>query len=1184
MKNPFPYEFHISRQSRDRYEFADSFFETNGRVIVANINAARLFAQQINNRRNLSANPELAARAGDINALGLIDEVLHHMLDEYKRQQNPAVIAQALSWLEQNIGQQATDAALERFIDEFPPQAVYHRTLTPRAYLAMSSTGADGIPLPNRQVALEEMLLLWLVNANPAAVSYQELFDDSVLRQRTLYPQIIDEIYQFFSIQPAFSAESGNFIDFLRAPALAVPGSLTGQLEYIRSRWGENVRSFISRLMISLDIIREENRPYFPPGPGPALVPDFSQAEFFPRPGPGYQEYEAFSEDLDWMPRVVMIAKNSYVWLDQLSKKYGESIIHLDQVPDEELDILARWGINGLWLIGIWERSQASERIKKLRGNPEAVASAYSIFYYDIANDLGGEAAFQDLRRRAWDRGIRMGSDMVPNHMGIDSRWVIEHPDWFISLPQSPFPSYTYNGPDLSIDERVGIFIEDHYYDNTDAAVVFKRIDRWTGSSQYIYHGNDGTSMPWNDTAQLNYLIPEVREAVLQTILHVARKFPIIRFDAAMTLAKRHYHRLWFPEPGAGGDIPSRAGLGLSQQAFDEVFPEEFWRQVVDRVAQEVPDTLLLAEAFWLMEGYFVRTLGMHRVYNSAFMNMMRDEKNQEYRLVIKNTMEFDPEILKRYVNFMNNPDERTAVDQFGKGDKYFGVCTVMATLPGLPMLGHAQIEGFTEKYGMEYRKAYWEEQVDPYLVERHEKEIFPLFRKRALFAEAAAFRLFDFFTPEGAVDEDVFAYTNCRGSDHSLVVYQNRFKSTRGWLNASSAFPRKAGDDKHLIQENLAYSLSLPEDPDAFIIMKEQNTGQEFLFPCLEVHRKGMYLELAAYQCLVFLDFKVVYDTPEEPYARLYQFLGSKSVPDISEALLELQYQALLTPFRELVNAGSLSWLIQNRWNDRGTPTTHTLEAITEVDKKITLFYEAAASWMNENILDGSQAVSKDIIKAIAAGAAEEIAWILALPSLTEKIPSSRNRSIRQVLEKLQAGPGAKSELLKGSPLVWTVLVSYSIVRGLGLLEGASLASDRSRAYLSRWLLDKQIARTLVHLGQDDWNAARGARLVRLLLAWQDWFTTGLPAAEQAARFLKEKVRDLETQRFLNINLYDGKLWFNKENYEEMTWWLLALAAIAVRPIPPKESGVFLGEAAAVIDLLVEAEARSGYQVDNLV
>ena len=66
----------------------------------------------------------------------------------------------------------------------------------------------------------------------------------------------------------------------------------------------------------------------------------------------------------------------------------------------------------------------------------------------------------------------------------------------------------------------------------------------------------------------------------------------------------------------------------------------------------------------------------MHRVYNSAFMNMLRNEENAKYRLIMKNTLEFDPEILKRYVNFMNNPDERTAVDQFGKGDKYFGICT----------------------------------------------------------------------------------------------------------------------------------------------------------------------------------------------------------------------------------------------------------------------------------------------------------------------------------------------------------------------------------------------------------------------------------------------------------------------------------------------------------------------------
>ena len=295
--------------------------------------------------------------------------------------------------------------------------------------------------------------------------------------------------------------------------------------------------------------------------------------------------------------------------------------------------------------------------------------------------------------------------------------------------------------------------------------------DRATGAARYVYHGNDGTSFPWNDTAQLDFLDPAVREQVIQTILDVARRFPIIRFDAAMVLAKKHIQRLWWPEPGTGGAIPSRAEHAMTKAEFDARMPDEFWREVVDRVAAEVPGTLLLAEAFWLLEGYFVRTLGMHRVYNSAFMHMLRDEDNAGYRKVIKETIEFDPEILKRYVNFMSNPDEKTAIEQFGKGDKYFGVATVLATLPGLPMLGHGQVQGFGEKYGMEFRRAMLDEKPDPWLVERHEREIFPLLHRRAWFAEATDFLLYDFATTGGHVDEAVLAYSNGSGRERSLVA-----------------------------------------------------------------------------------------------------------------------------------------------------------------------------------------------------------------------------------------------------------------------------------------------------------------------------------------------------------------------------------------------------------------------------
>ena len=674
-------ELHLSHQARERYQLGADLLSDSGHVRLADFRTARELAQEINRSRDLTSHPEQTVRAGQLNAMGLIDDILRHVTDLYRQQASPEVTRRAIDWLEARLGQEALDEALRAYVAEFPPLAVAQRQILPDAYLAGETDG-----LPNRQVVLEELLMLWLDNMNPAASPLTELFDDRALEQETPYLQIIFNLRQFLETQPKFGPENQNLVDMLRSPAVAVPLSLSGQLSYIREKWAPLLGDYLDLLLSGLDLLKEEEKVSFA-GPGPTQVLEFGGL------GPEIAS-EGYSADRDWMPRLVMLAKSTYVWLDQLSRKYQRPITRLDQIPDEELDTLARWGVSGLWLIGLWERSRASQRIKQLMGNPEAVASAYSLYDYQIAYDLGGEEAYRNLRQRAWQRGIRLASDMVPNHMGIDSRWVIEHPDWFLALDYSPFPSYTFNGPDLSSDERVGVFLEDHYYNRTDAAVVFKRVDRWTGSAQYIYHGNDGTSMPWNDTAQLNYLHPEVREAVIQTILHVARQFPIIRFDAAMTLAKRHFQRLWFPEPGAGGAIASRAEHGLTKAQFDAAMPVEFWREVVERVAQEAPDTLLLAEAFWMMEGYFVRTLGMHRVYNSAFMNMLKAEDNAKYRASIKNVLEFDPEILKRFVNFMNNPDEETAVAQFGKDDKYFGVCTLMVTMPGLPMIGHGQVEG----------------------------------------------------------------------------------------------------------------------------------------------------------------------------------------------------------------------------------------------------------------------------------------------------------------------------------------------------------------------------------------------------------------------------------------------------------------------------------------------------------
>jgi len=865
-----------SKTSRLKYSFSADFFRPDGHVILSDLATARAFATQMS---ALRSDP---VPATDLYALSLLDEAYHILLKHFYARYT-GVMGRAMGVLQSNLGSKY-DLTLSKFTEEFPPMSVYRGETTAGVYLSTKAPYFGDFGRGVRAAVIEEMLLINNSNSNPALNRYKDLIDESAM-SGSAYKELVKSLLIFFSRQPGFgngeSSLGETLTDILAAPIKASPDSLEGQLRYVIEKWGHLLgETFSVRVLRGLDYLREDAIRI---GQGPI---DSQKAEtylpnFF---GNDYAEYERYSVDKDWMPRLVLIAKNTYVWLSQLSKKYQRDISTLDQIPDEELDLLASRGFTGLWLIGLWERSRASQRIKQRMGQDDAVASAYSLHSYDIADDLGDWNALSNLRSRAWSRGIRLSADMVPNHMGIDSTWVTEHPDWFLSSSFPPYPSYTFNSENLSDDSRVRIVLEDHYYNHSDASVVFKRIDSQTNETRYIYHGNDGTSFPWNDTAQLDYTNPAVREAVIQVILHVARNFPVIRFDAAMTLAKKHVQRLWFPEPGAGGAIPSRSQYGMTKSEFDEKVPEEFWREVVDRVAKEVPDTLLLAEAFWMMEGYFVRTLGMHRVYNSAFMHMLRDEDNAKYRLAIKNTLEFDPQILKRYVNFMNNPDEKTAVEQFGNGDKYFGICTVLSTLPGLPMFGHGQVEGYSEKYGMEFRRPKWDETPDDGLIRGHEWRIFPLLHRRYLFADVEQFLLFDFYVPNGGVDEQVFAYSNRFHDERGLVIYHNKFADTRGWIKTSAAYIDKASGKT--IRRNLAEGLGLSRV--GHVIFKDYVTQLEYIRSCKEIWDKGMYIELGAYQSHAFMDWRFVGDSEWKTICDQLNGAGVPSMQDEWRKLFE--------------------------------------------------------------------------------------------------------------------------------------------------------------------------------------------------------------------------------------------------------------------------------------------------------
>jgi glycosidase len=1194
-------EFHIHRSLRERLNLDELLFSYTGNVIFANVAASRRLAKELNEARGTEVDPEKIIHAGALFAMGLIDELNHALVASYREQIDPQVLTEAVRW----FAAQAKPAELERllllFTEQFPNVAVYRGEVTAAEWLSSSTEG-----LPNREAALEELLLLWLANINPAFAPFRELFEDTDLKHQTIYQTVTATFPDYFSTRPPLAPEVGSLLDALRAPMLASPESLTGQLEYIRERWSKHIGEELRRVLLAIDVLREEDLAiwlrFHPPGPDWHRhgAPTWGMAGFVGDEFIGFEEqfgrkryahnyqaplheYEAFSSDQAWMPNVVMLAKSTFVWLEQLSKKYQRHIHRLDQIPDEELHLLASRGITALWLIGLWERSTASRTIKRLRGQHDAVASAYSLKGYDIARDLGGYEAFDNLKHRAALAGLRLASDMVPNHMGIDSDWVIEHPDWFLYRWENPFPSYSFNGPDLSSDSRVEIKIEDHYYDQSDAAVVFRLRHHHDGATRYVYHGNDGTSFAWNDTAQLDYSQAYVREHVIQTILHVARLSPIIRFDAAMVLAKRHVQRLWFPLPGTGGSIPSRAENAMSQEQFDALMPHEFWREVVDRVAAEVPGTLLLAEAFWLLEGYFVRTLGMHRVYNSAFMNMLRDEENAKYRSYLKKTIEFDPDILKRYVNFMSNPDERTAIDQFGTGDKYFGVATMLATLPGLPMFGHGQIEGFTERYGMEFKQARMDESANEYLIARHQREIAPLLKRRWLFAESAHFVLYDFWTGNGTVDENVFAYSNRVGDQRAVILYNNSYGTTHGTIHASAAAMDKGSGT--LRQTRLGDGLGL-SGYDAVVAYRDATNGLEYLRRAIDFHHHGLTIELRGYQHVVLLDWRELRSSTDYPWDRLCDALHGEGVNSVDGALSMLRLrpvhealQGAVSPenvraFAEI--AGELASRANNEQFTEAPETVHRDDGASGADTKerasaqIETFRPQAqqlAGFLEKCQLFFDRAVaslpteSKDVAAKVADGSPSNEDDARGYRESCEKLAAAAVRL--PLLEKRFATDWAVvARLLPHSNERWAMVIAWIVVGSL------PWGGERLEVF-DRLQIRAALAEIFSSFGMEGQSMWRAAAQVRVLLLHADRSSLHAFWSDGDVRWLA------------GVNESNGVTYVNKELFEELMDWLQLPALLEFAEREANELEAVL-EAEAAVEQAREGIAEAGYKLDR--
>jgi len=527
-------------------------------------------------------------------------------------------------------------------------------------------------------------------------------------------------------------------------------------------------------------------------------------------------------------------------------------------------------------------------------------------------------------------------------------------------------------------------------------------------------------------------------------------------------------------------------------------------------------------------------------------MNMLRDERNADYRHLIRSTLEFDPRILKRYVNFMSNPDERTALDQFGKDGKYFGVATLMATLPGLPMLGHGQVEGLAEKYGMEFYRARWSEQPDEGLVRRHERQLFPLLRRRRAFAEVERFQLYDLVCQDGSVDENVFAYSNGSGAECSLVLFHNRFAETSGWIRRSCA-----------VQTNPAAA------PTRCVTHARGGPRAARRRQLVRgAHRRG---ERPRVPALV----------PAAPRARPVR--GARRLRAARVHRPPLSGRPGRSPLCQARRAARRARRAERRRSagrararagPRAVPAAGGAGAPPRAAGPPARRAEEPSAG---GLLDRVEAALEELLAAIQDRIGGE-----PVPELA--------RAIRADLEELLTGdrriaasglvpPAAGSSPLLPAALAWVLLRR--------LADGAPEATgdgDVGR-WLDGWFLLSNLRHSLVAIGLGAAASERAVAAVRTLDACRGWWRAD--EAEEPLD-LEERMGDLLAEpavaAFLGINRYDEVEWFVAEAWDELQLCLAVVAAVET------DDPDVLAEVGRHLDRLELARQASGYQVDALI
>lgn len=351
---------------------------------------------------------------------------------------------------------------------------------------------------------------------------------------------------------------------------------------------------------------------------------------------------------------------NTRVWLTELSRTLGRQAT-LDDIPDSELDLLAKKGFDWVWFLSVWQTGKAAQQVSRTNlewrkefqatlpdlTEDDIAGSGFAITGYTVHTNLGGDAALARLRERLKQRGLRLLLDFVPNHMALDHPWVFEHPEFFV------------HGTELDLAR---------------SPKNYTRINSKQGSL-LLAHGRDPYFPGWPDTVQLNYANPATQQAMMGELSKISDQCDGVRCDMAMLVLPDVFEKTW------------------------EKSAPAFWPKAIEQIRTRIPYFCFMAEVYWDLE-WTLQQQGFDYTYDKRLYDRLEHRQTRAARDHLHADMDYQ----NKMVRFLENHDEPRAAATFPI-DVHQAAAAITYLAPGLRFFHQGQLQGYAKRISPHLRR-----------------------------------------------------------------------------------------------------------------------------------------------------------------------------------------------------------------------------------------------------------------------------------------------------------------------------------------------------------------------------------------------------------------------------------------------------------------------------------------------